>query len=166
MQARRQRRNTVLQTYEIIKAMEKEDEEESQFEKIDTLRRQKNAMRLSNLYGRSLNCIKSIKKNRKIRVDEGTRMKQYKFSESALESFKKKVFESNALCEIGALPLLNELTDKYSSIKDLVRSLEFHYKIKFSLKEVASYVHHMFKQFTRLLPSSEQASCQPVAKML
>ena len=103
MQARRQRRNTVMQSYEIIKAMEKEDEEESPFEKIDVLKRQKDAMRLSSLYGRSLNSVKSIKKNRKVRVAEGERDKEYKFSEAALESFKKKVFESNVLCEVGGV---------------------------------------------------------------
>merc|ERR1711871_1516210 len=43
----------------------------------------------------------------------------------------------------GALPLLDDLTDKYSSVKDLVRSLEFHHKIKCTLREVASYVHHV-----------------------
>ena len=143
MQARRQRRNTVMQSYEIIKAMEKEDEEESPFEKIDVLKRQKDAMRLSSLYGRSLNSVKSIKKNRKVRVAEGERDKEYKFSEAALESFKKKVFESNVLCEVGVLPFLNELTDKYITVKDLIRSLDFHFVIKLSVKEVASYVQHI-----------------------
>lgn len=100
MQARRQRKNIAMQTYEIIKAMEKEDEEESPFRRIDVMRKQKDAQRLSNLYGRSLNSIKSIKKKRKVHIDEAKRQKEYKFSETALESFKKKVFESSALCEV------------------------------------------------------------------
>ena len=123
--------------------MEKEDEEESPFQKVDVMRRQRDARRLSSLYGRSLNSIKSIKKKRKVHVDEAKREKEYRFSGAALESFKKKVFECIALCEVGALPLLDELTDKYSSVKDLLRSLEFHYKMKCTIKEVASYIHHI-----------------------